>query len=244
MYRIKILLFACGLLSLFASCNESETHELIPVEKRFILFADQTVDSLMFSTFDSWIVTPQVDWLTVDGDSHMDIKYDNSKRYLFKVFLNAQPNTTGKTRSGLVHVQARDDSFLAPIVQLGLLNVTYPYYKVDSYLDDSGIIPDVAHYELIDSAHWERDSLCFEVESVWGLTFVGEKPDWIELDKDAGFPGNYTVYLTLTPNTNPEKERETKLCLTSGEVSNEIVIRQLPAKKDKDEEGDGEGGKE
>ena len=131
-YKLK-LLFACGLLPLLASCiGDPETHALIPVEESIMLYADQTVDSLRFYTFDSWTVTPQEDWITVDGDSHADITYDYMKRYLCRVILNVKPNTTGKTRSGLVLVKSHDYSYSSPLVQLGLLNITHPAYTPDS----------------------------------------------------------------------------------------------------------------
>ena len=58
MNKIKTLLLACSLLPLAYSCSgDPDTHELIPVEQRFILYADQTVDSLRFYTFDSWTAT-------------------------------------------------------------------------------------------------------------------------------------------------------------------------------------------
>ena len=235
MYKIKIMLLACSLLSLFVSCvNDPETHELTPIEQPFILYADQTIDSLCFYTFDSWSVTPQNEWITVEGDSHLDIAYDYTKRYLCKVYLNLLPNTTGETRSGTVLVQSHEYSYSAPFVQLGLLHVSHPAFSGDTWYDDYYIIPKVAHYELVDSAHWTEDSICFTVENNWDLLFAGEQPEWLTLDKTTDLPGKYKVNLTLVPNTDTENGRETKLKLTSGTVSNEIVVRQLPAKKEEE----------
>ena len=236
MYKIKTLLLACSLLTLVASCsNDPDTHELIPVEQRFILYADQTVDSLRFYTFDSWTVTPQVDWIKVDGDSHLDIPYDYTKRYLCKVFLKVLPNTTGVTRSGTVLVQSHEYSYSSPFVQLGMLDISHPSYTAESYFDEYGIIPKVVRFELVDSAHWTSDSICFKVENNWDLTFVDEAPEWLALDKVTDLKGKYKINLTLVPNVDTENGREAKLKLTSGEVSNEILVRQLPAKKEEEE---------
>ena len=233
MKNTKKLLLACSLLSLLASCmKEPEVHQLIPIESPFVLYADQMEDSLRFYTLNSWTVTPQVDWIIVDGDSHKEINYNYTKRYLFKIMLLLKPNTTGRTRKGTVLVQSYDYSYSAPFVQLGLLQVSHPAFTAESYLDEQKVIPDVAHYELIDSAHWTSDSICFTVQNDWNLDFAGETaPDWLLLDKKAGFWGKSRVNLTLTPNTDTENGRETKLRLTSGEVSNIISVRQLPAKK-------------
>ena len=236
MYKVKSLLLACSLLSLFASCvSDPERHELSPVGSSIILYADNTIDSLRFFTYDSWTVTPQNDWISVDGDSHLDIKYDYTMRYLCRVFLTIQPNTSGKTRCGTVLVESHKYSYSAPFVQLGLLKVTYPVNIVGTWLDEQSGIPDEAHYELIDSAHWTSDSICFKVQNNWELTFVGDAPEWLTLDKTTDLPGKYKVNLTLVPNTDTENGREATLRLKSGDVTNEIIVRQLPAKKEEEE---------
>lgn len=229
----KTLLLACSLLPFFASCiGDPDTHQLTPIEQSFVLYADQTVDSLRFYTFDSWTVTPQVDWITIDGDSHQDITYDFTKCYLCRAFVRIKPNTTGKTRSGSVLVQSYDYSYSAPFVQLGLLNVSHPTFTVDSWLDEPSKIPSVAHYELIDSAHWVADSICFTVQNDWNLEFEdATAPDWLLFDKSTDIKGVHRVHLTLAENTDTENGRVATLRLTSGMVSNLITVRQLPAKK-------------
>ena len=210
----------------------TETHELSPVGNSAILYADHTVDSLQFYTFDSWTVTPKDNWISVDGDSHMNIIYNYAYRYLCKIFLKIQPNTTGKTRCGTVLVQSYNYSYSAPFVQLGILKITHPAYTVDTYLDEQSGIPEVAHFELVDSAHWTRDSICFTVQNNWDLVFDREQPEWVTLDKTTDLRGKYKVNLTLDPNSDTENGRQAKLKLISGEVTNEIVVRQLPAKKE------------
>ena len=239
MHKKKTLLLACSLLFLIASCaNDPERHELTPVEKSFILYADQKTDSLFFYTFDSWSITSQADWITVESDPNVNIKYDYMKRYLCRIIVSFKPNTTGKTRYSTVLVKSYDYSCAFPFVQLGLLHISHPAYTIDSYLDKQSSIPEVAHYELIDSANWTSDSICFTVENNWDLVFASEtEPDWLTLDKRTDLPGKHKVNLTLTENTDTENGREATLRLTSGEVSNLITIRQLPArKKEKEEE--------
>ena len=61
-----------------------------------------------------------------------------------------------------------------------------------------------------------------------------EAPEWLTLDKTTDLKGRYRVNLSLVPNEDTENGREAKLRLTSGDVSNEIVVRQLPAKKEEE----------
>jgi hypothetical protein len=72
------------------------------------------------------------------------------------------------------------------------------------------------------------------VENNWDLAFVGDTPEWLTLSKMTDLKGTHRVNLALVPNTDTENGREANLRLTSGEVSNEIVVRQLPAKKEKE----------
>lgn len=146
--------------------------------------------------------------------------------------MSLQPNTTGRTRQGLVRVQSYDYSYSVPFYQFGMLDVTRPAYTIESYLDKAALLPDVALHVLTDSANWEADSISFQVHNPWELTFAdGAAPDWLVLSKTSGQPGKHQVNLTLMPNTDTENGREAVLQLTSGEVSDRITVRQLPAKK-------------
>ena len=236
----RLLLLACSMLTLLYSCvSDPERHQLSPVEKSFILYADQTIDSLLFYTFDSWTATrqPNCDWMAFATDSSANIKYDYSKRYFCRVVVSFKPNTTGKTRYSYVLVESYDYSYSSPFVQLGMLNVSHPAYTPDSWLDEQSGIPESVHFTLTDSANWTTDSICFTVENSWRLLPVGETlPDWLTLnDKNYGSRGKHTVNLTLTENTDTENGREAMLRLISsgegGEVTNLITVHQLPAKK-------------
>ena len=181
----------------------------------------------------NWTPTPQQDWLGIEGPSRQDnVQYDYRRSILYRVLVSAQPNTTGKTRIGTVLVHSYEYDSLFPIMQLGILNVSHPQYKADSWIDDSQFYPEVAHFELTDSAYRTADSICFTVENDWELTFAdATPPDWLTLDLQTGMPRrHYQVNLTLTPNSG--EERKATLRLTSGEVTNEIVVRQLAPEKE------------
>lgn len=233
MYKINPFLLLCSLFLFLASCDgEPEKHELTPVEQPIILYADQTVDSLLFYTYDSWTVTPQVDWISVDGKSHVEIKNDYRIPYLCRVFVKVKPNATGRTRTGTLLVQSYEYAYSSPLVQLGLLRVSHPEMTVDSWLDEQARIPDVAHYEMTGEANWTSDYLSFTVQDNWDLVFAdATPPTWISFDRATGLPGQYKVNITMEENTDTENGREATLRLSTGEVSNTITIRQLPAKK-------------
>ena len=233
MNRLNTLLLACTLFLLMTSCSqELEKHELTPIESSIVLNADQTLDSLSFYTYDSWKVTPQVDWISIYGKTYADVVNDFTK-YLWTVYASVKPNTSGETREGSVLVQSHDFSYSFPVIQLGLLCITHPVYTVDSWYDEHSRIPQVAHYELSGSANWTSDSICFTVENDWNLALVDEVPTgWLTFDKNWGLAGEHCrVNLSFTANKDKDNERRATLRLTSGKVSNTITVRQSPAPK-------------
>ena len=198
MYKYRKLLLACSLLPMLAACNSApEYHELTPVVEPAILFADQKLDSIRFFTYDNWSATPQQDWLGIEGPSRQDnVQYDYRRSILYRVLVSAQPNTTGKTRIGTVLVHSYEYDSLFPIMQLGILNVSHPQYKADSWIDDSQFYPEVAHFELTDSrpkqrlsqefAQWEQQA----AEIVAALT--APAPAQVVSTVSPGDPGAWT----------------------------------------------------
>lgn len=226
----KTLLLVCGLLPLVLSCvKDPETHQLL-VENRFTtLYADQTIDSLVFYTFDSWSVASATDWLTIDGPSEGKIQYNNSRRYRCRAGLVVSPNTTGVTRVGNVHVNSYEYPGIFVRLQYGYLNISRPLCTVDSYLDEGQTVPkEVRHVLTVDSQS-DEDSLCFIVQNNWSLAFDGEMPEWVTLEKTSGERGRNSVKLFFSENADATEPREAKLRLTSGVVSNIITIQQKPA---------------
>lgn len=229
----KSLLLVCSLLAFVTSCvKEPETHQLI-LEKHFsTLYADHTIDSLVFYTFDSWDVTPLNEWIAIEGSSVGKIQYNSGRRYRCVVGLMVTPNTTGKTRDGYVRVSSYDYVSNAIYLQNGWLNITRPAYKVESYFDEGKTVPESVSFTLTVDAQTEKDNLTFEVQNGWSLAFEGTAPDWVTLEKTFGDKGKNTVDLVFTPNSDVDNAREAKLRLTSGAVSNVITIQQRPTKKD------------
>lgn len=228
-------LFALSFLALAAmvqSCvSDPDQHQLqIAYPNNPLLFADATQDSLLFFTFDSWKVTPNHSWLSVEGITSGEFKYDYNRRYLVSVPVALQPNTTGESRIGSITVDSYEYTAYGIYLQLGYLNITNIPCKVTSLLNDYSSVPKTVDFQLSDSAFVTRDSICFNVQKSWNLSFPHQQPSWIQLERTEGFSGNNKVYITLEENPTFE-DRKTTLRLTSSGVNTDIAVTQFARKK-------------
>lgn len=215
------------------SCsNGLDRHELTVVYPNgYALFADQTKDSIVFLTFDSWRVYSNASWISVEGKSNDNIKYDYYKNYLIRVDLALEPNTTGRTRWGNVMVKSYDYEGAGLYVQFPFLNITRPNPNVNGYYGDNRNVPDAADFILRDSADVVSDSLCFAVQKSWTLSFApGADQSWLQLSATSGEDGYNVVPITLEQNLTSQ-ERRTELILTSSGVTNQISVVQSQSKK-------------
>ncbi len=239
----KNFLVAFGVLlsALFVSCGEEmNQHQLLiqhPNSGISILFADQTKDSVIFYTFDSYSIKSTSSWITVDGKGSADIKYDYTKNYRIYNSLTIEPNTENKSRVGYININSYEYQSACAFFQYGFLNIERPTAKVEKSFENT-TLPETVSFTLADSAHVVQDSLVFYVQNDWRLEFAdGADQSWVSMDKtegvarfDYGKARKNVVNLTLQPNPTTT-DRETKVKLYSGKVSNEIVIRQYGIKE-------------
>ncbi len=229
------LICACvACLSFFSSCNKSESENhclwMIHPSNYHELYADQVEDSIVFQTFDSYVAKPyNSDWITITAGESYDVTYNPTNLYTFKTLLALTPNTTGKTRYGFVQLNSYTYSCNPIYVQFGFLNINNP---VPTFPGQDTDFSETATFELQVAADSEQDSICFTVTNPWTLEFSnGADQTWLTLDKTEGEKNHNNVTIRLTPNTDKDNARTTALVLKSGEVSNVINIKQMPAKE-------------
>ena len=232
----KNIIFAL-LLTLIAasSCvKDPEQHRLvISYPDGYPLYADQTEDSIIFGTFDSWKVHSLEPWITVKGESSKNVTYNYYKFYVFGVDLDIKPNTTGHTRYGSVEVDSYEYQAYGFYIQYGFLNIYHPQPNVLNIVEDYRL-PDSVEFVLRDSADVLTDSICFKVRNDWTLTPVtdGKEAQWVTASQTSGKAGEQTVQLTMEPNTTTGRDRMFEFILQSGEVKNVIRVEQSANKKD------------
>lgn len=223
MKKIAFLFAAMTALLTISSCDgkiEQHYTAIAYPQVESVLYADQTEDSLCFISYDSWYVVLNSDWVTVEDDHKQGVV--PTGYYIEKcVPLIFAVNNTGKTRSTIVNLTAHEGILSVAYRQMHYLNITNPLRKNEAY-------------ELVDSSFVVQDSIVFNANGLWNLKFVGEQPSWIKWTEGypvSGRKGPQKVKFDMEKNAN-EVERTATVRLTSNGISNDIVIKQLPPKKE------------
>lgn len=215
------------------SCNKDSSFHATSVVYPYncILYADQTLDSIVFQTTDSWSLSTPFDWIHIQGKTEGTINNDMSL-YIIRNNVTFDENTTDSTRIG--HIQLNSHYNAAALyIQFGFINITHPAYTVKHYYGTTNV-PTKVSFTVADSANVTRDSICFDAQNRWTLELEDQSSQaWVTASSTRGGSGKHSVLLTMTKNPDTT-DRETKAVLTSGEVKNEIVIRQFGKPKKKD----------
>ena len=206
----------------FLACgNGNEAHYtevLYPSSRSKVIMADQTKDSLVIASTDSWkLMTTAPEWCTFPSEAgSFTNKYPNT---WFQVSLpiNFKVNDTGKLRTGIIHIDGGESTNAAYYMQVPFLGIARPQRIVSSDLTENKM----SELQLLSTS--TRDSIAFTVFSDW--TLVPLTGTWLSLETAQGPAGEHTVYLTLHPNTTTAERRDTIL-LTSNGITDSIPVLQ------------------
>jgi len=221
-------LFAAAALAL-ASCGDGDGNEMHYIEMLYpsshaaVVMADQTSDSLVFASTDSWWLTSSADWCTFDPEyKHVENPYQGSWLSC-KMFLTFTPNTTGQTRYAILSIDGGESRNGATYAQVPYLGITRPQRLVSSDLMTDSL------YTLTLAAEAERDSVCFRTYSTWTLKTTAAEP-WLTLSTAEGRADKHIVYLTMTANTTTAERRDTLVLVSNGVADSIPVVQQAPKK--------------
>lgn len=227
MKKIVYIFFMICMI-VITSCNkESYRHEIgiAYPSGGAVHFADETKDSIIFHTFDSYEVKSQTDWIEPNYDyMHPAAKITNAYYVgcIVTVGLNMQPNTTGKCRYGYVTVRSFDDNdwdHTAGTVyfQYAWHNITRPAGKY-TFVDK---MPESAHFEMREAANCETDSLLFKTHLDWEL--IVPNNSFVHPAKTTGTAGEQNIRLNFDKNES-EKLDSVELKLVTKNLTIETPI--------------------
>ncbi len=236
----KTLLIPCAILALgLTSCMKDSYRHTISIaypNPVSVVFGDQTADSIIFDTFDSYEVKSyQSEWIkvlhTMDKPSHATIQNTYYNLVRCAVDLQIEPNTTQKARNGYVSVRSYgndwDQTGHAYYKQYGWHNVQKPN---PVYKYDSNEMIESCTFESNDSALQTADTLRFVAYDNWTLDV--EPNSFVKAPRTEGESGAVTLVMQVEPNAT-EQDRSTtmKLKSQSGVVTT-VVYKQKAMKKE------------
>lgn len=231
-FAASALLLAGGLFGM-VSCNKDSSFHATRIDYPYncLLYADQTKDSIIFSTSDDWSLTTPFDWIHIQGNTQGQIK-EEMALYTLRNYVEFDENTTDSTRMGHIELASYYNS-AALYIQLGFIDIRHPRYSVKSYYGNTNV-PTKVTFTLADSANVTLDSIYFKARKDWTLELSADGgSQWVKASKTSGSAGEHSVKLTM--DQNPDTlAREAKAVLTSGTVKNVITIRQYGKPKGKD----------
>lgn len=233
----KIILAALALFSVVSlqSCidDEAGNHGTMIYNRNNSsyteLFADQILDSLHVVSYDSWTASLKFandndKWFTISDD-----KCNVPAGYIVtqSVIINAQPNTTGKTRVAAFVVRSSYPEYgdlSSFIYQYGWHNISVPVPSYEKQADDSY----VPKFEAELAA---TDNLALLACTVYAEATLSSDADWISVqneDKTLS-EGAHGLKLVVEPN-NTAEARKAHVTLSSNGVSTVVTYTQKAKK--------------
>lgn len=183
------------------------------------LYADQTMDTTLIYSLDSWQATKEGDWFSITPES-FEVKPGVS--IFNKMTFTTTPNNTGKVRKGLVTIHAYH-TISQSLYQAPWLNITYPFAQYTEGEDHTFAIRKATfRLSLLSSATASQLRFTTYAENA-SLTSDAE---WVTPEKTIFLaPNSYEVKLTIQPNKSKDP-RSAQLTLTSAGISTPITVEQ------------------
>lgn len=220
-------LFILFAVLLFVACNKTNEYHLTqctyPGVDQAILFADQTQDSIVFYSTETWTLTSNASWLQID-DSCGGVFDKPIPGYIihFPIKLKVDINTTGAPRTALLTLRDGyySDPFAASYLQLPFLDIRRPLrYVSDDYTRDSLTV-------LTNPSTAARDSVAFRSFDSW--TLVPKDGSWMTIEKTSGDAGFHIIGLNLAANNTNQDRRDTLIYSTAGLCDTIYVLQRAP----------------
>lgn len=191
-----------------------------------VVYADQTLDSIVLVTTDSYRCFTSESWMSIDPEvASKTLKNIFQVVHGIPVPVSFEVNKTGVVRMGTVNISTYGNDWNQNIttgfVQVGWPDIQRPAALI-TYED---LKPKKAIFELVVPALEVQDSLVFNVREKWTLEGNGA---FATPAARSGRNGRNLLMLSLEPNTTKEARTDTFVLTTSG-VSTEIKVTQQAA---------------
>lgn len=242
--KISLFTIISLLVVMFTACNtDSYTHQVsvtYPAGPQGFIYADQTVDSIQFITYDSYSYFPY----GKNPDSFISVDEKNSSKkimnsvyagYIITLPVYFKPNTTDTVRLGYVLVDSKSemDDWTGEVYGTYLqanwhcINRPAPKYE---YNENGSLIVDVEHV-MRDSAFQVADTISFYAYDKW--TIASNDEDKIKPEITSGKIGWNKIPCEVSINITTDTLRTSLLITSENGAKSVIRFQQAPKKKQK-----------
>ena len=220
----KVLFPLLTLVLALAACTEGsyERHESFFYPQRpdgQLLYADQTQDTTLVYSLDSWTATKVGDWFSLTPES-FEVRPGVS--IATKMTFTTTPNNTGQGRVGRVTIHAYH-TISQMLYQTPWLNITYPYAQYTEGEDQTFVTRKATfRLALLSDATASKVRFTTYAENAT----LTSNAEWVTPEKTVFLaPNSYEVNLTVKPNKDKDA-RTAQLTLTSAGISTPIIVEQ------------------
>lgn len=227
-HLLGILALAIGVTFFTASCDsDNPDYHALRIEVQsttdypVVYYADQTADSLVLFSTDSWKADTKCDWIKFKETStsyasgllnyKYGVEYRNTRALAISV------NTTGEDRSTIVSIEANKHSIGMQVYQRGHLNITNP-------IKSAGLITDEHDFQKRLGAGDPTATIAFTLYQ--GTATISTQDSWIDVSSETFEKGDNETILTLQVNkTGTKRTGKVTIKSTTG-VNSDIYIIQ------------------
>lgn len=220
---------SCLMVSCGDSKNEYHSTYFYPQESGGkVVYADQPVDSTRVVSTDAWTLTNASDWFSVSGNGQTDnlsVSVPTGFVQSTPLIFTIQPNTTGKTRTGILTAVSSCGDIGAvsqSLVQLPYLKILSPGVSEDeggNYVFNLSLTAEGKTTTQI------APSIIFTIYD--SSATLASSDTWLVPEKTEGFEAGKQETINLTVEANHTgASRTATLTLTSQGVSTLVTVTQ------------------
>lgn len=219
-----------------AACSEStsEFHYFHVESPKTLIYADQSTDTLIIQSTDSWEATTEADWIT---PKTFDFQITPDASMLQKRVMYITPNKSGKINSSYFTIKCDGRTHRRTCIQASWMNVVSPgpkYYGPDGDIENPNELTDFTgvgvRYEMVKAPDETTGEIIFNLYDKKATISTGDS--WITLAQTSAehtqvsLSQQFKIEFTLEENQTGADRTGTITITTQNGVTQTISIIQ------------------
>lgn len=234
--KLTRFLILCAIAFSAAACSEStsEFHYFHVESPKTLIYADQSTDTLIIQSTDSWEATTEADWIT---PKTFDFQITPDASMLQKRVMYITPNKSGKINSSYFTIKCDGRTHRRTCIQASWMNVVSPgpkYYSPDGDIENPNELTDFTgvgvRYEMVKAPDETTGEIIFNLYDKKATISTGDS--WITLAQTSAehtqgsLSQQFKIEFTLEENQTGADRTGTITITTQNGVTQTISIIQ------------------